>query len=700
MFKLYNQVNNECVVLIQSNKNAQAAWKLNRSLLELSNEIEARSQSTGATKNGDADIAQKIQQLCAVSFPTVSSQNEMEAGAAGDTMYDQGLAVLSDPVRSDLHERYIPIEVLLTYNLAIALSRLQENERAIDLFNLTLSLLGDDIDEDTHRSIRAASSQRIGNCYLCIQKHSDAIASYEVALDIFKNRSSEEVDNKRAALLVSATLNCIGLCHLYKVDEGSDEAIILFTEALAIRQTVLGGTTDKDSATIMNNLGRAKFDTEDFKTAFEMYKKAFFVRRKVLSRCHPDVLAAIMNAGQASFSMGNLEIAKQFYLEFLRLSSSLYGHDQYSNVITVLKCLAQVYHRCRDPNAALTTLAGALEKARAIYGNSHQEITGVLNDIGSLYYDYGRFDQTIKQLQACLIIDRDLAEYSGNCDNVAITMANLSHVYCKADRFQEALEINYEIIRLHASDMMTIEQSLFIADIWMRIGLINVKLGSLDDTIEAYEHALDIRIDELGDTHSSVTNVLRLMADTHMKQGAYELASVTFHEHQDLIRASTTANKADLSDALCDLGRAQAANEELSEALSTFQEALAIEENLVGSQRFRVPEVLQHIGTTHLNQNNMPIAHRCFVQAMEICRERTLVLSLQKFDVARLLSHVGFTHMSMGSVEEGRKVYAEAIAINRRCGRVDTDNIFSGGNDSVANMISSMSLIPEYAPAA
>lgn len=695
MFKLYNQVNNECVILIQSNKNAQAAWKLNRSLLKLCKEIEARSQSTATN-----DIAQKIQHLCAVSFPTVSSENELKAGAAGDAMYDQGLAVLSDPVRSD-HKRYVPIEVLLPYNLAIALSRLQENDRAIDLFNLAISLLGNDIDEDTHRSIRAASSHRIGNCYLCLQKYSDAIASYEVALDIFKNRNSEQqVDNKRATLLVSATLNCIGLCHLYKADEGTNDSIRLFTDAIAIRQTVLGGATDKDSATIMNNLGRAKFDTEDFKGAFEMFKKAFLIRRKVLGLCHPDVLVAIMNAGQASFSMGNLEIAKQFYLDFLRLSKSLYGHDQYSDIVVVLKRLAQVHHRFRDPNAALTTLAGALVKARAIHGNSHQEIAGVLNDIGSVYYEYGKFDQTIEQLQACLIIDRNLAECSGNCDNVAITMANLSHVYCKADRFQEALEINYEIIRLSASAMMTTEQSLFIAHIWMHIGRIHVKLGSLDETIEAYEHALEIRIDELGDTHSSVTNVLHLMADAHMKQGSYELASVTFNEYLDLIRASTTASKADLSDALCDLGQAQAANQELSEALSTFQEALALEEILVGSQRFRVPEVLQYLGTTYLDQNSVPNAHRCFIKAVELCRKRGLVLSLQKVDVAMLLSHVGFTHMSMGSVEEGRNAYAEAIAINRRCGRVDNDNIFDGWNYSVSKMILSMSLISEYAPSA
>jgi len=692
MINSYQQINNDCVALIHADKNAQAAWKLNRALLAISNDMKASSSWADMNMNlvANADPSLVIHRLCAVSIPFVSSSRK--SNDVGRDLYAEGLDVLSKPLLGDEKAYMVPMEVLLPYNLAIALSRLEEFEKAVDLFNLALSFLNESMFYLTSETIRAAAYNRIGTCLLRQEKYSSAIVSYEASLDILKRRN----DGKRPALLVAATLNCIGLCHLYGSQSGAIQAETLFSRSLGIRRVVAGCLRDTDSATIVYNLGRAKFVKKDYVGAFKMYWEAFLLRRQALGLDHQDVGAVLLKSAEASFHAGNLKVALQLYLEFLNLSKD--GCYWYFEHVPALTKLAQVYHRLGDPRAALSTLNQALESAKTTFGNGHHKVAEVLRDISSLLYKFDRYDDAIKALQACLVIELKAASYSGEYEDSTTIMYNLSKMLCKANRFHEALEINREIVHIQSSGMMTKDRMLFVAGIWMHIGLIYSKLDSLDEAIDCYECALEIRIDQLGDSNSSVALILHMIGALHLKQGDFHLAAATADEYRSHIRTSDETGKAQLSDALCDLGQSQVANGEQVMALSTFKEALMIEHALIGPQRFSTPEILKEIGKIYLNREETEKALHCFAEAVDFCRSKTLILALQKVDVARLLSYIGNIYVMGGFTEEGRKSYAEAIATNRRCGREDDANLVCSDESSmIVTLLSSRS---EYAAAA
>lgn len=191
----------------------------------------------------------------------------------------------------------------------------------------------------------------------------------------------------------------------------------------------------------------------------------------------------------------------------------------YSKVVFELMCLAKVRCRLRAPTATLVVLVGALEKSTALHGNSHQETAGVLRDFWRVYYEQGDIEDAITMFELCLIINRNLAEHLGGYENITTAMTHLSRMLFYAYRFQEALKINFEITHFHASGLMTIDQSLFLADMWVRMGLIYSRLDFLDEAINCYKHALKTRIDELNNGHSSVPKIMHMIGVIHVNKG-------------------------------------------------------------------------------------------------------------------------------------------------------------------------------------
>jgi len=656
---IYTRISNEAAALIQKNQNAHAAWKLNTALLSLLQE----GQCGGVTEA-----------FCETCLPLVTTAPVIEVN---NEWYDEGMSYFTEPLVVCQHESTIPEVIMVLYNLGIAMSRLQHNDKALTLFSEALALLNSD-DSQTKSSdktvLLAAIHNRLGYIHFCGERYFEAILHYNTSLRILKNAKDSNTE-----LFVASTLNCLGVSHLYQSDAGADEAIRFFTEALTIRQFVTGHLNDKESATIMNNIGRAKFNSKDYQGALDMYQTAFQTRQHVLGDLHIDVGATLMNAGQARFCLGDLEAAKELYSEFMTYSSKMHGHDHYYEIVLVLKCLAQVHHRTNKSELAVLTYKQALVKAREIYGNSHPEVAGVLNDMASLSYELGQTSLAIEMFQACLKIDRMVALHSQNYTNAITTMTNLAHILYENGRLFEALEIYLDIIRLHGEDSKAAERNLFVATTWTRIGLIYFHIRQFENAIDCYEYALEIRITVLGENHSSVASILKTIGAIHMKEGAYDLAVVTFEECLGVLRNSPKSNTEEIADTLFDIGEACTANGETPKALSTFEEALGMERTMNNDKRFKVVQILKDMGKIYYSRQQHSKALECFKEAYEFCHIRSLMRSLKSIDVARLLSCIGNTSIAMGDIENGKKSYAEAVAINRRCGRNDDDNLVADG---------------------
>lgn len=143
---------------------------------EKSSSLSTTTTTTRTCNYNKNHIVQQIQRLCDVSFPSVSINKELQQhddDAGGHIhFFDQSkgpapvLSSSDDPLHSE-DEIFIDVELLLPYNLAISLSRLQENERAIEhLFFIVMHPLLDNESIEGLLFLSSLSRQLLSNASL------------------------------------------------------------------------------------------------------------------------------------------------------------------------------------------------------------------------------------------------------------------------------------------------------------------------------------------------------------------------------------------------------------------------------------------------------------------------------------------------------------------------------------------------------
>ena len=242
------------------------------------------------------------------------------------------------------------VQATLLYNIAILHSRRKEEEESELHFSKVLSILkkrrstferhDDDFDSNTTNFQGPTLLQvlhNIGHAQFQSCKYEDAVRSYQKVL---RNTSlfceSEHVSNsdKFFNLDVSNALNCLGVALSYmaigqetlkETDECLEKAIESFTQALLIRETLMGHRHTLEIATIMNNLGRVKFLEGSFVEAEMLYEEAYHIRSEFLEEMHMDIAAVLHNIGQVQYQFGNLQTSLDHYHDCLDILSIKIG---------------------------------------------------------------------------------------------------------------------------------------------------------------------------------------------------------------------------------------------------------------------------------------------------------------------------------------------------------------------------------------
>lgn len=670
----YTTRNKEAIELIETGRNRDAVSKLQSSLIEL-----LTKELSSGTEESSRHKWNEFRDLVAIGCISVSKSNIN----LDSSEFDEGLNVMSAPIDSSV-DRDVPPATLLCYNLATALSRLQEYGHAIKLYDFIVNSMipPQPNDTDTTLPIRVGAYMCKGICLFRSNLFPEAIECFKLFLSetiVLQQKS------KRWSLLSAAAINNIGLCYLHddkSTSKAYNYAMECFSKSLNMRRAALGGLNDKDSATVLNNLGRAMFCAEKYKGSLKMYLASLKIRETFLSPIHLDTGATILNAAQAYLSLGNYTESERFVLRFLDISKKRAADNVHEDVAVAMKCLAQVYHRTHRSALALETLNEALETVKKMHHSTHPEVASILNDIATMNYECGKFNEAIDAFKQCLEIDIKIMKQQKSFVNISTTISNLFHILCKAGRFREAVEINLKLIDIVSSDTKVRDDisMIVIGDTWCRIGLAYTKLNLCDKAVDCFEYALDIRIDMFGDCDSNVISLLRTIGDLHMRQRMYNRAVHTFTEYVDILRVANNKKEiGDLANALCLLGRAQIMDGNVEAAYTSFCEALDKEQEKlqkgIQQNKFKIPFIMQEIGKIYMQHHDYTTALTFFQKSLAFCKSHSLICASPHIDIARLYSYIGQLYYSIGDTTEGFKFYSYAIQWNRRHGQSDDDNL-------------------------
>ena len=662
------QLNNKAAALILSCKPKESLQCLYHSLL----------------KTFDLTLNVSKQKPVAPTFSLLDRKEQ--ANDLGETLIchafplecDEGMHTYHDPMfiyaannHHDISDEAIRSTVL--YNLGIAHMHLGDDEEAFLYFSFLIDLRRaakklkpnpSICKHDFSGASMAAVLSNIGHIHFRAGKYDEAIAFYKEAVEITRDcHSYYHLD-------IAAALNSIGVLRLHSLPstDPTEVAVTLafFTEAHAIRNAILGHDEDKHTATILNNIGRAKFTTGDYEAAYEYHSLSYDIRQKVLVSNHLDVAATLNNMAQASSMMNHSKRALGLYQEYLDIASEKLGM-KHIDIAATVRNMAEVHEDAGNLQEATRYYKQAISLYQDVATDDVSvlvKVCSILNKLGNIYYELDDLVNAIDVYQKGLEIDRQI--YNEPNRNVATTILNIAFVYKTQESSDDALAYYEEAAQIQHA--LGEPEVLRLAHTFSAIGFLLDDSGSYDAAILAYEKVLVLRTEHLGRCHFDVSTTLNAMGIIYYKQDFVEVAVKCFEECLSIRRGSKDSTKDDIATVLFNLGSVHVDSGDSGKAIRCFTECITLEANLENTLR-----TLKRLGRVYLERDEIKTALKCFNDGVQICR--TSDDNAVKVQLSIFFTFVGKCYFALNQPKEAMAAICDGMRANREAGIEDAGNL-------------------------
>ncbi|MDR0307616.1 MAG: tetratricopeptide repeat protein [Chitinispirillales bacterium] len=240
------------------------------------------------------------------------------------------------------------------------------------------------------------------------------------------------LDSEPNRLLAAAvTLN--NIAELYTNYGRYDDALILLTQILTIREKTLG-EGHPDTITAYNNIGLVYYHQKDYTKSLEWYMKAV----EMFDKEHPNIAAMYNNIALVYNSQNNYAEALKWHKKALEIHEKVFGKE-HLNTASTYNNIALVYDDQRDYSKALEWYQKALEINKKVLGNEHPNTTATYSNIAGVYYVQGNYDKALELCNEVLIINEKV--FDKQHPYVAKTYSNMADIYRDQGNYDKALEL-------------------------------------------------------------------------------------------------------------------------------------------------------------------------------------------------------------------------------------------------------------------
>lgn len=327
-------------------------------------------------------------------------------------LFSEGREIFSESFASDISDNGLDeaVAALLAFALVDRESIADERDGMITTDCIRL-----------HRLVRQVAAAQIGVAAQARARGELVRAMAEVyPLDVFKNPTVWPVARRLDAIalaLIEAgnafdesreTASATTLVHLgvggYRYGPLADFAGArpYFDRALAMSETAFGHE-HRNSAAILNNIGRILESQGDLAQAQSYYERALIIQEKALGLEHPETATTLSNLGSLLEQQGDLASARTNYERVLAIDEKVLGAN-HRETAADLNNLGYVLRR----QGHLEEAQQRYERALAIYeqslGPTHPELARVLNNLGSLLETRGNYPAALRYYERSLAI--------------------------------------------------------------------------------------------------------------------------------------------------------------------------------------------------------------------------------------------------------------------------------------------------------
>ncbi|MGE5340022.1 MAG: tetratricopeptide repeat protein [Candidatus Omnitrophota bacterium] len=272
--------------------------------------------------------------------------------------------------------------------------------------------------------------------------------------------------------------------------------------------------TDKNLATLANNISMIYKDMGQLDRALEFQLKADNIYEVILDSQHPLLATSYNNISTIFKDMGQLDRALEFQLKAIEIREAVLDSQHpdlatsYSNLSTIYKAMGQLVR-------ALEFQLKAIEIRKTVLDPQHSDLATSYNNLSLIYKAMGQLDRALEfQLKAHNIYE---AELDSQHPLLATSYNNISAIYQAMGQLDWALEFQLKAIEIRETALEL--QHPDLANSFSNISAIYQAMGQLDRALEFQLSAIGIRETVLDPQHSDLATSYNNISGIYQDMG-------------------------------------------------------------------------------------------------------------------------------------------------------------------------------------
>jgi len=541
-----------------------------------------------------------------------------------------------------------------------------ELDGALDAYMKSLQLWENEVGQDDPDNWDLQFT--IGTVLKEMQRQLEASIHFNNALHLLKSRNVASGIHKGSILCTEGMI--------FSVMDKIDRALDCFRKALLVFQNSHHPLNLK-FATIMFEMGSLLSQCDDYDDSANCYKFALEIRK---ARLGDSFLVA-----RTYYSLGvtlasqeiqsNISTTSSSHLEeALRICQVEFSQNNLQSAI-IIHALGVLNERKGDFLAASVWFTKERNMRKALLGPDDESVAAVSSDLGTCYYNSGKYELAIllfrDSLRIKMLLDEDLeslevadmlykiaschdslceygealhkfhevkrireAHYGPNSSPVVQAMLRIGNIQLGKGETKAALECFNEILGIgYANDSIN---AIEVANALYGRGCAQLCSFMLNDAMKSFTESLNWKLAALGEDDPGLACIFYQMAHVYLEQSDNEEAITCFEEYKRLQKLEKQRNLHDNAEICFAEGIVAKLQGRAEASLSFYKQALAMFETLFGDEHEKVASIHFEIGCVLASVGD----HDSALDHYKLCLEKRRQLLGSHVDVASVLYEI------------------------------------------------------------
>ena len=420
-------------------------------------------------------------------------------------------------------------------------------------------------------------------------------------------------------------------------------------------------------------------------------KKTVQSQKDSLGRQHPKVASTLVALSTAQADCGRVDDAIETVLEAIMLHRDF---NRPWELAQSLHMLADMYCRQEEYEESMACYNDLVRLERLLHGPNHPAIANTLNKIGHVFAEQGMFYSALeKHLQALQILKVCFGEDLSH-PGVAQTLIHIGEVYYRERNHLSTIRSNandyrtfiatgmLDVIAQAHEDQGTYKMALSFLEEKLQVinsgetqvtqeemvltlnnlGTLSCKAGVFLEAIGYYEQALRIQL-EVGCDEIQIATAKVLTGTVEFHLGQYKKATGLFESALDALVGALGRQHEIVADTLQRLGMVEECLWDHEAALDHLQDALSIQQELLGKDDIAALKTRLEIARVMLNQFRIEEAS---AELKDVRRVQETIFGQSHPVVADTLHLIGESYRLGGELSKSMSYFRASFNMRER----------------------------------